>query len=224
MIATQILVTADISKDCMADPDCIQLAALHSTAVDFPKTGLHVSFNQLPTPKNKRKPDWYANETNENKSQFYPSNRHIGHLFRDIYLPAIPEAKKVAKRQHRQREAGTEDVELGAVMNAYSRNDGLISRVLKRRIDEYVDLNYHARNGNLSEEINEMLDIFEEYAKQLAYSCRSHSLSKWTALTEEEVVAGTIVAKSSQPVRTMYPLRTYSDKVSRECVQIRYHS
>jgi RNA-dependent RNA polymerase len=216
VIATQILLTADISEDCMADPDCIQLAALHSTAVDFPKTGRHVSFNQLPRPKNKRKPDWYANETNENKSGFYPSNRHIGHLFRDIYLPAIPEAKKVAKRQHRQFEAGTEDVELGAVMNAYSRNDGLISRRLKRKIDECVDVNYHARSGNLPEEINEMLDIFEDYGRELAYSCSSHSLSRWTALTEEEIVAGTIVAKCPQPVRVMYPLSIYSDKKSTE--------
>jgi RNA-dependent RNA polymerase len=219
VIATQILVTADISKDCMADPDCLKLAALHSTAVDFPKTGRHVSFNELPRPKNKRKPDWYANETNENKSQFYPSDRHIGHLFRDIYLPAVPEARREAKRQQR---AGMEDVELEAVVNAYSRNDGLISQLLKRRIEEYEDVNYHAGSGNLSTEINEMLDIFEEYARELAYSCRSHSLSKWTALTEEEMVAGTIVAKCSQPVRINVSFGTYSDKVYRECVQTRY--
>jgi RNA-dependent RNA polymerase len=222
VIATQILLTADISEDCMADQDCITLAALHSTAVDFPKTGRHVSFNELPLPKNTRKPDWYANETNERKSEFYPSNRHIGHLFRDIYLPAIPEAKRAAKRQHRKLEAGTEDVELGAVVNAYSRNDGPISRLLKRRIDEYVDTNYHAESGNLSAEINEILDIFEEYARELAYSCRTHSLSKWTALTEEEVVAGTIVAKCSQPVRIMYLLSTYPEEVYRECVRTQY--
>ena len=183
----------------MADGDCIKLAALHSDAVDFPKTGHSVDFDKLPKPKSKRKPDWYANETSERKSGFYPSNRIIGHLFRDIYLPAVPEAQRVAKRQYRQLEADYENTELQAVRRIYSRDEGLITRLLRQRVDEYVDLGYHGQ-GDIDGEIEEMLDIFENYGEELAFTCRNHSLAKWSALTEEEVVAGTIVAKCSQPV------------------------
>jgi RNA-dependent RNA polymerase len=205
----------------MADPDCVRLAALHSDAVDFPKTGRHVSFSQLPKPKSKRKPDWYANETNERKSEFYQSTRHIGHLFRDISLPAIPEAQRAARRQNRRLEAGTEDVTFRAVRNAYSRNTGLISQLVRRKLDDYVDISYH-ESGDVSGEIEEMLDIFERYSRELGYTCSTHSLSKWTALTEEEVVAGTIVAKCSQPVGVLCPLNIYSNNIYRECAQTRY--
>lgn len=221
MIATQILLTADISEFCMGDPDCVKLAALHSDAVDFPKTGRHVSFTQLPKAKSKRKPDWYATETNERRSEFYRSNRHIGHLFRDISLPAVPEAQRVARRQNRRLEAGNEDITLRAVRNAYSRDTGLINHLVRRKIDDYVDLDYHA-SGNIDGEIDEMLDIFDDFSNQLAYTCKTHSLSKWTALTEEEVVAGTIVAKCSQPVGTRYPPNTCADKHCRECDLTRY--
>jgi len=185
----------------MADEDCIKLAALHSDAVDFPKTGRHVSHSQLPPRKNRRRPDWYANETNEQKSKFYESNRHIGHLFRDINLPAIPEAKKVAKRQHRQWEAGNDDVGIEAVRRAFSRNSGMITRIIRRKLREYVKVDDHVASDS---EIEEMIDIFYGYSDELSYTCRTHSLAKWTPLSEEEVVAGTIVAKCSQPVCTLY--------------------
>lgn len=203
MIATQILLTADLSPHCMADPDCIVLATEHSNAVDYPKSGRPVDLAKLPKPKSTRKPDWYANETNENKAGFYQSNRIIGHLFRAIHLPAIPEAQKVAKRQHRQLEDVYESVELRAVISIYLRSSGLIGQLLKRKMDDYVDLEYHA-SGDISLEVEEMLDIFDRYGDQLAYTCRNHSLAKWTPLTEEEVVAGTIVAKCSQPVGSSF--------------------
>lgn len=58
VIAIQSLRTADLSPYCLRDPDCITLAALHSDAVDFPKTGRPVEFNQLPRMRHKLKPDW----------------------------------------------------------------------------------------------------------------------------------------------------------------------
>ncbi|KIM20750.1 hypothetical protein M408DRAFT_333825 [Serendipita vermifera MAFF 305830] len=198
VIANQILLTADLSPAVMADPDCLILAAKHSDAVDYPKTGQPVNFSDLPKLKSKRKPDWYANETNERKTGFYQSSRIIGHLFRAIHLPAIPEAQRVARRRNRQLEDNYENSELRAVTSIYLRSDSLIGQLLKRKLDEYVDLEYHAC-GDIKGEIEEMLDIFEGYGDQLAYTCRNHSLAKWTPLTEEEVVAGTIVAKCSQP-------------------------
>jgi hypothetical protein len=44
-IATLHKVLADQKKDGVADPDCLMLAEMHSTAVDFSKSGIPVTFD-----------------------------------------------------------------------------------------------------------------------------------------------------------------------------------
>jgi hypothetical protein len=82
MVAINWLLIADASRLGILDPDCIRLAALHSDAVDYPKTGQvsasrsrnceilnghqPVARNTIPKFKPKRKPDWHAPEVNVN--------------------------------------------------------------------------------------------------------------------------------------------------------------
>lgn len=199
MIATQILLTADLSNSLMKDPECLALAALHSMAVDFPKTGQPAPRAAMPKPKSTMKPDWYATEMGENKPEFYPSQRIIGELFRAIELPAIPEAKRTAKRQRRL---------MGREINANFqprmvdekfdlRIDHPVTTLLFPHLCQYVDS--YLLDG-ASALVGDMLDIFGWYSQELSYICSIHSLSKWTPISEEEVVAGSIVAKCSQPV------------------------
>ncbi|PVG04808.1 RdRP-domain-containing protein [Serendipita vermifera] len=201
IIATQLLLDADSSPQCMADPNCLRLAALHSDAVDFPKTGRPVAFEQLPKPRTRKKPDWYANETvqtNRDDSKFYPSNRIIGHLFRAITLPAVPEAKRVARQQQRLLDNTEDSLDVGSIRDSLSKDDSHITRRLRYRLrDLDIDVNYF--EDNTDDIITEMLDSYERYAGELSYLCKTHSLSPKIPLSEEEIVAGTIVAKCSQP-------------------------
>lgn len=50
MIATRHLILADDKKLGTLDEECIAMAALHSTAVDFSKTGVPADLNELPRP------------------------------------------------------------------------------------------------------------------------------------------------------------------------------
>ncbi|KAG8759886.1 hypothetical protein FRC14_004656 [Serendipita sp. 396] len=56
--------TADQAEKCMEDPDCLKLASLHSTAVDFPKTGTPVYLSDLPRVPLGTRPDWDSGEIN----------------------------------------------------------------------------------------------------------------------------------------------------------------
>lgn len=196
----QQLRMADRSPSCLADPNCLKLAALHSDAVDFPKTGRPVELSQLPKLKDKIKPDWLASETNEKNPKHYTSQRIIGHLFRDVKLPAIKVAERMAERQRRQVDVERDDdFQARSVHGAFSRDDNIITRLLHSRLREgaycYVD---NLKEGD-DDIIDEMLDICGMYSGEAAYICRTHSLSTSTPISEEELVAGTIVAKTSQP-------------------------
>jgi RNA-dependent RNA polymerase len=200
-IAIQSLRTADLSPLCLADPACLTLAALHSDAVDFPKTGRPVEWAQLPKTRFKLKPDWYATETNEKKTGFYESKRIIGQLFRAITLPAIPEAQRVAKRQRRQFDADrNEDFQAEEVRKVFANDEHIISGLVYNRLRNYVSI--EDLNEGDEDWIDEMLESSGHYAGDLAYFCRTHSLSTKTPISEEEIVAGTILAKCSQAVST----------------------
>lgn len=56
VVATRHMILADQMDDGTLHPDCLKLADLHSTAVDFSKTGIGVDMKSLPR-ANKRRPD-----------------------------------------------------------------------------------------------------------------------------------------------------------------------
>lgn len=200
----------------MLHPDCLQLANLHSIAVDFPKTGKPVDSSQLPAHPGRLKPDWYATETSYRKTEFYKSKRIIGQLFREIDLPAIPEAKRMAKRQHSLVAQETDDdFPPEAVYQALRQDNVIISKLLRPQISRHISSD-RLRQVEERKLVGEMLDIYAWYSAQLIYICKTYSLSLWTPISEEEVVAGTIVAKCAQPVRGIN-LTVHTDCVDRGC-------
>ncbi|KAG5661047.1 hypothetical protein KAF25_002690 [Fusarium avenaceum] len=109
MIATRHVILADYHPEGTTHPDCIDLAALHSTAVDFSKTGIPVDFKSLP--KNPPfRPDFLAlapplklydkghlvhiadEEEDDNvddgmaryKTKYYSSEKILGQLYRNV--------------------------------------------------------------------------------------------------------------------------------------------
>lgn len=90
LVATNWLLIADISEDGIHDEACLQLAQLHSDAVDYPKSGNPVDIEDIPRPHIRVKPDWHAPETiTDLTGKYYTSERAIGkhviHLARDMY-------------------------------------------------------------------------------------------------------------------------------------------
>ncbi|KAI0335366.1 RdRP-domain-containing protein [Cubamyces sp. BRFM 1775] len=91
IIAVTWLIIADQSTECIFDKDCIMLAALHSDAVDYAKSGQPVPIEKIPRTKFPTRPDWNAPETSNtlDPSRYYESLRAIGKLYRSIELPAV---------------------------------------------------------------------------------------------------------------------------------------
>ncbi|KAN0061184.1 hypothetical protein ACQY0O_006919 [Thecaphora frezii] len=74
---------SDRSPQHSLDRDCFKLAALHSQAVDFCKTGQPVYRRDLPSlPINCPLPDYLAQ--NDDADNVYQSRRALGHLYREI--------------------------------------------------------------------------------------------------------------------------------------------
>ncbi|KDQ63790.1 hypothetical protein JAAARDRAFT_120957 [Jaapia argillacea MUCL 33604] len=182
IVATNWLIIADQSENGIFDEDCLKLAALHSDAVDYPKSGQPVPLRNIPKLKFKERPDWNAPETLGSSSlQYYQSQRAIGKLFRAIDLPALPEARRAANLQRRRlREEHEESL------------DELMEELSLAGEDE-DDPVFMAVENHLSQ-------LFDQYASQLQSICITHTLSRSRSamLTEAEAVVGTIVANCSQ--------------------------
>ncbi|OAA55404.1 RNA-dependent RNA polymerase [Cordyceps fumosorosea ARSEF 2679] len=59
LIATRHQILADVHADGTSDADCVRLAEMHSTAVDYSKTGIAVDWREMPRPPRSR-PDFLA--------------------------------------------------------------------------------------------------------------------------------------------------------------------
>lgn len=184
----------------MADPACLKMANLHSIAVDFPKTGQCVDFNAISWSGYDSKPDWYLEEEGQDKVTTYRSQRHIGHLYREVQLPA-PTKTKSQKRQIKLEECEI-DLVLELILNSRVEASAF-DQLLQKRIGEQVT----AGVSDARSTVNEMLQILSIYSEQLMHICTVYSLAKRTPLSEEEVVAGTIVAKTTQRVSSWYSER-----------------
>ncbi|GEM10105.1 RNA-directed RNA polymerase [Rhodotorula toruloides] len=89
IIATTHLIVADRSPQHGFDPVCQQLADLHSTSVDAPKTGSVVPLDSIPKLKTKVRPDFFRKRDEfepafKEGPQYYDSQRALGHLYRNI--------------------------------------------------------------------------------------------------------------------------------------------
>ncbi|KAI0093951.1 RdRP-domain-containing protein [Irpex rosettiformis] len=195
LIASAWLAKADSSDKGIHDSDCLALAALHSDAVDYPKTGMAVPIDRIPRNKSSAKPDWSCPEltVGDNTTLYYESQRWLGKLFREIKLPE-PHMPHIylASRQR--------NVEMDRVVNMfkdntlYSRHQpgGEIVLAVRIAVSEFIDPWRHSKS-----QIRETWKIFQEFAYELNSICVLHVLSTARAamLTEEEALVGTIVAK-----------------------------
>jgi RNA-dependent RNA polymerase len=193
MVAINWLIIADQSDLGIFDPDCLTLADLHSDAVDYQKSGQPVLTDKVPKLKSRKRPDWNAPETVAgNSDKYYESQRAIGKLFRDIDLPIV-RTPRVDVRSIYNKEP-----EVDALLSELSL-DGDENDPLYRALENRV-------SGFLPEEPTptaQTSQMFGRYSNELLNICATHTLSysKNAMLSEEEVIIGTIVAKSSQPRR-----------------------
>lgn len=80
-IANRHLVIADQSPYGAYDPNCLELAELASRAVDFQKSGVPVTMDQLPRARPRAMPDFMT--TPDDKFR-YPSKKALGRMFRAV--------------------------------------------------------------------------------------------------------------------------------------------
>ncbi|KAK7064480.1 RNA-dependent RNA polymerase [Favolaschia claudopus] len=198
MVAVNWLLIADSESKGILHPDCMRLAALHSDAVDYPKTGQPVALNTIPKPKLKSRPDWHAPEIGANIDEFYKSQRAIGKLFRAIKLPDIkpgisPFERKMIKEG---RLAAPRVDDLADTLSGIGLEDDPMVMAIQAHVARFISTNYRPQ-----ETMEYVSQIFNRYSSEFQGLCISHTLSQSKAalLSEEEAVVGTIIAKTSQP-------------------------
>lgn len=84
------------------------------------------------------------------------------------------------------------------VRRVFDNDEHIISRLVHNRLRNYVSTE-DLKEGD-EDWIDEMLDLSGQYARDIGYQCTASSLSNKTPISEEEIVAGTILAKCSQNV------------------------
>lgn len=163
-----------------ADPscaECLKLAELASQAVDFPKTGTPVRFQDLPRPRTREKPDFLAREgAHLNPDMYYNSQKLLGELFR-----RVPVKDWMPQEWSENRTPSGGD---------------LVEHAL-RQVGLYgLGLSLTAPSGELEEEMDHLL---EDYCQRLFAIATTHTISKNKDIyvSESELVSGTIMANWS---------------------------
>ncbi|KAF8760968.1 RdRP protein [Rhizoctonia solani] len=192
IISTQHLKLADFRASGLNDPDCLKLAELHSRAVDFPKSGTPVASSDMPRSGRMPRPDWDAGELGfrSTRDEVYPSQRALGHLYRAIRLS---EEKLSHQGTHPTTRFGTD---LNPRIHAHplprNRFDP-ISHYLRNSLARYIHVDDVPENYFI-----ESVELLEEYVGELTRICNTYALTPRSIISEEEVVAGTILELTSQ--------------------------
>lgn len=179
--------------------DCVILAKLHSWAVDFAKNGKPVPVNNIPYPKNDLKPDWYAPELETaGHAKYYKSASILGVLFRDIELPRIDIE---AYRAERYPEDEAAILDLTNTVNNLSLLPTTLEDNVSGRIE--IQLKPLVYLTHTDEVAAAMLNLFSRFVTELEHIAYTYSLTirGTKRLSEEEILIGTILAKTSQPRR-----------------------
>ncbi|KAJ7783448.1 RNA-directed RNA polymerase 2, partial [Mycena maculata] len=199
MVATNWLLIADQSERGIWDSDCIKLADLHSDAVDYPKTGRPVAINTIPKPKEKCRPDWHAPEVHANLGRrfghdYYASQRTIGKLFRAIELPEIQAGITGNQLRERMRAPNVDD--LAVSLDGFDIDEDPVVMAIEAKVSRFIQT--HKRPA---ETVEYIAQIFHVYVSEIQGLRVAHTLShaKSALISEEEVVVGTIISKTSQP-------------------------
>lgn len=173
------------------------MAELCSQAVDYPKNGKAVNIKSAPRRLIPYKPDWKEGEEDSPRStDFYYSNKALGHLYRGINVSLDPPKEDVKYTKTLQDDP------------IYLALRVMVMRVLETEVRP-------------EQRQEEMRPIFRRYYHELRYISSTHSLSDrhGAVLTEEEVVVGTILARCTQHrwrKERMYRMREHMMKLVKD--------
>ena len=160
------------------------LAKLYSQAVDYAKKGVPVDItNDFPRPLIKFKPDWNKAEvTGARELDYYESDRALGYLFRNIHLDNLNEPSEDFSDTTPEQTPPLRDV---------------ISQAIVPLIQHTLDI--AAETPEVENE--EAKGLYDRFLQEMRNVCMTHTLLDVpdVQLTEEEVVLGVILAKSTQP-------------------------
>lgn len=179
VIASRHLHIADQADQGTRDDLCLELVALHSDAVDYPKTGVPVSIDQLPRAPNRIKPDFMCPEHHERREgdDYYESQKVLGKLFRQI------PAEKIDIFHHNAHPGGP-PVTAPATTGRTRRNKGqlfgkldptdVISKAVRRAMRRTL-----ARNAEPDPTLMvQFQEVMKSYAEELMQICKLNTLSR----------------------------------------------
>lgn len=182
VVANRHLVLADFYDEGTLHRDCLTLAALHSDAVDYPKTGMPVDFKSLPKPP-ALKPDFMAPEGRRlDPELYYESTKALGRLYRDIPLEDVAEPRKRSKRGEKDYHAVLDE------------GDVLMRRMRKLIKEAGIEVDSLEDGEQVGEEYME--ERMSHFGSDLLQIARYNTLSQRSHrhLTEEEVFVGSVAA------------------------------
>ncbi|KAH9814507.1 RNA dependent RNA polymerase-domain-containing protein [Melampsora americana] len=178
VIASRHLHIADQAEQGTRDDLCLELVALHSDAVDYPKTGVPVAIDQLPRAPNRMKPDFMCPEHHERREgdDYYESQKVLGKLFRQI------PAEKIDIFHHNAHPGGP-PVTAPATAGRFRRNKGqlfgkldpsdVISKAVRRAMRRTL-----AQNAQPDSKLmGQFKEIMKSYAEELMQICKLNTLS-----------------------------------------------
>jgi RNA-dependent RNA polymerase len=194
LIANTHLLLSDRRSRGVEDPDCIRLAELHSTAVDFPKSGTPVPMAALANLIPKVKPDWDAGEMSSDSTRYYVSEKALGRLYREVKMFDAQERGEsvVNMETHYVDNSDIEEL-LRSPTPEENKRGNPISKSLRPAILKYIDANYTDDDATLAK------SQFLAFETELRHISMNHTLSlRSKPLKEAEIFVGTIFAKTSQ--------------------------
>ncbi|KAK1973476.1 RNA dependent RNA polymerase [Colletotrichum cereale] len=203
LIATRHLIISDQSHEGTMGPDCLKLAELHSTAVDFSKTGIAVEQRDIPKAPRFR-PDFLApappaqlydrtqidfvgedeaadddEDAQGPNHKYYKSEKVLGELYRNV----------------NEKQIWDEDISRVVSKAGPSVWDQFVG-LIKRKIEEYS-------KGRISwetklEQAKSLRDVFEDTVSGFMIQYSDNHMKQ---LTEVEVFCGSIFNKTGSQTR-----------------------
>ncbi|KAG8670784.1 hypothetical protein FPOAC2_04083 [Fusarium poae] len=204
MIATRHVTLADYKVYGTLDPGCLSLASMHSTAVDFSKTGIPVDVKKLPKPPFYR-PDFLAtvpplkvydidqidlivdhqepvheeDTMGQAKHKYYRSDKILGRLYRNV----------------NEKKIWDEDIHRSTTMDGPSIWDQLLATVKREVVGYNLDIDWTRK----SEQAWKIRNLYESTMVDKMWHFSENPRS---CLTEVEVFCGFILnKKGSQTAR-----------------------
>lgn len=169
-------------------------------ACDYPKSGVPVKHADIPHGP-REDPDWSVSEVGAGNRRVYQSRKALGQLFRAIYISDEPSSGEPQSNRRRHGQLGVANAlrKLQADSNAVTRHP--LTAVIRYWVGELAPdiLAHPSLTDPTVDDIKHIVSMINEFSKELRLICQHNTLtrSRRAQLLEEEVVAGTIIAKTS---------------------------